>query len=167
MIDIEELYRRYAGDVFRFAFWLSGDRAEAEDLTSETFVRAWANVERLRLATVKGLLFTIARNLFLQPPRRAGRRRDAPGDHHPDPAPGPGRSAEARAELERTLAALATLPEADRAALLMRAEHDLPYAEVGRALGISTGAARVKVHRARLKLHSLLKPPETPHERDA
>ena len=158
-MGIEELYQRYARDVFRFAFWLSGDRAEAEDLTSETFVRAWTSAERLRLATVKGYLFAIARNLFLAERRRAGRRRRGePDPDLPDPAPGPGRSTEARDELRRTLAALATLSEADRAALLMRAEHGQPYAEIGRALGTSAGAARVKVHRARLKLAVLTHP---------
>ena len=155
-IGIEELYRRYARDVFRFAFWLSGDRAAADDLTSETFVRAWASGNELRLATVKGYLFTIARNLFLQQRRRAGRHRaEAPAPELPDPAPGPDRSAQSRGELRRTLAALSTIPEAERSALLMRAEHGLAYAEIGRVLGISAGAARVRVHRARLKLASL------------
>jgi len=172
-IGIEELYRRHARDVFRFAFWLSGDRAEADDLTSETFVRAWASGNPLRLATVKGYLFTIARNLFLQRRRRAGRRSDgrrrdeAAAPELPDPAPGPERSAHSRRELERTLAALATIPEAERSALLMRAEHGLAYAEIGRVLGISAGAARVRVHRARLKLASLCNPPGETHERDA
>ena len=50
------------------------------------------------------------------------------------------------------LAALQTLPEIDRAAVLLRAEEGLSYEEVAAALGISSGAARVKVHRARLKL---------------
>ena len=40
----------------------------------------------------------------------------------------------------------------DRVALLLRAEHALPYAEVARVLEISEGAARVKVHRARRRL---------------
>ena len=46
--------------------YLSGDRSQAEDITSETFVRIWTSSEKLELATVKGYLFTIARNLFLQ-----------------------------------------------------------------------------------------------------
>jgi RNA polymerase sigma-70 factor (ECF subfamily) len=49
-------------------------------------------------------------------------------------------------------AALRQLPEVDRAALLMRAEDGLPYEEIAAALGLSVAAARVKVHRARLKL---------------
>jgi RNA polymerase sigma-70 factor (ECF subfamily) len=44
------------------------------------------------------------------------------------------------------------LPEIDRAALLMRANDGLAYEEIARALGISLAAAKVKVHRARLRL---------------
>ncbi len=164
---IEELYHRHARDVFRFAFWLSGDPTEAEDLTSETFVRVWASTDRLRLATVKGYLFAIARNLFLQQRRRAARRGGEPDPSLPDPGPGPGRSTEARDQLRHTLAALGTFPEADRAALLMRAEHGLPYAEIASVLGISAGAARVRVHRARLKLAALIHRTGEEHERDA
>jgi DNA-directed RNA polymerase specialized sigma24 family protein len=40
MTEFEALYGRYAADVFRFALFLSGNRADAEDITSETFVRA-------------------------------------------------------------------------------------------------------------------------------
>jgi RNA polymerase sigma-70 factor (ECF subfamily) len=47
------------------------------------------------------------------------------------------------------------LPELDRAALLMRAQGELSYEAIAAALGLSTVAARVKVHRARLELSEL------------
>jgi RNA polymerase sigma-70 factor (ECF subfamily) len=47
---------------------------------------------------------------------------------------------------------LAGLPEVDRAAVLMRADEGLAYEEIAMALGISVASAKVKVHRARLKL---------------
>src|SRR5437867_9180685 len=78
MSGLDELYRRYSQDVFRFSFWLSGDRSEAEDITSETFVRAWAGADDLRMSTVKAYLLAIARNLFLHRRRRG--RRDHPLD---------------------------------------------------------------------------------------
>jgi RNA polymerase sigma-70 factor (ECF subfamily) len=55
------------------------------------------------------------------------------------------------------MAALQTLPEIDRAAVLLRAEEGMSYDEVAAALGISPVAARVKVHRARLKLAKALR----------
>ena len=45
MTAFNTLYKKYAADVFRFALYLSGDRSQAEDITSETFVRAWTSPE--------------------------------------------------------------------------------------------------------------------------
>ncbi len=151
MTDLGELYRRYSQDVFRFAFWLSGDRSEAEDITSETFVRAWAGAEDLRMSTVKAYLVAIARNLFLQQRRRSSRHRELDASL-PDPSPGPDWQIEQQDELRAVLARLQTLPEADRAALLMHAELELPYEEIARVLGLSVSAVKVRVHRARIKL---------------
>ena len=52
MTDFHELYTRYARDVHRFALYLSGDAALADDITSETFVRAWNSAAPIREATV-------------------------------------------------------------------------------------------------------------------
>src|SRR5678815_2133241 len=73
MTDLDALYRRYAAEVFRFALYLTGERSDAEDITSETFVRAWTSSTPIELATVRGYLFTIARNLFLQSRRNSAR----------------------------------------------------------------------------------------------
>lgn len=153
-VNFEDLYRRHADDVFRFACWLcGGDRAEAEDVVSETFLRAWTNDQRIEVSTVKGYLFTIARNVLLN---RNRRRR--PGTSHTLAAqadttsPGPARAAEQRDELAAAMAAVQALPEAERAALLLRAQHEMPYDEIARTLGISLAAAKVNVHRARLRL---------------
>jgi len=155
VIDVAELYRAYSGDLHRFALFLSGDPALAEDLVAETFIRLWNARERVDLATVKGYLFTIARNLFLQQ-RRGKRGVTALDERLADRGPGPESRALARSDLRATLAALQDLPEMDRAALLMRADDGLPYEEIAAALGLSPAAARVKVHRARLKLAAAL-----------
>jgi RNA polymerase sigma-70 factor (ECF subfamily) len=137
--------------------FLSGDAALAEDLVSETFVRLWHARERVDLRTVKGYLFAIARNLYLQELRRT--RRAAPlDDAIVDPSPGPVERADARAELRAVMTALQRLPEIDRAAVLMRADAQMPYAEIASALGISESSAKVKVHRARLKLAAARSP---------
>ena len=69
-----------------------------------------------------------------------------------DRQPSPEARAGDRAALRSTLAALQRLPEVDRTALLMHVDGGLPYEEIAAALAISPGTARVKVHRARLKL---------------
>ena len=62
---------------------------------------------------------------------------------------------EARAALDAVLADLQTLAEPDRAALLMRAEDQMPYEEIAAALGTTPGAVKVRVHRARRRLAEL------------
>jgi RNA polymerase sigma-70 factor (ECF subfamily) len=151
MTDFTALYKKYAQDVFRFALYLSGERSEAEDITSETFVRAWTAPGEIRTETVKAYLFAIARNLFLQKLRRKKRRVELDEDLQ-DAQPGPQVQAEDKAELEAVLAGLQKLPEIDRAALLMRAFDDMPYEEISRALALPLSTVKVKIHRARLAL---------------
>lgn len=151
MLDFKQLYETYAADVYRFSLWLAGEGADAEDITSETFVRAWSRRDSIRTETLKAYLFTIARNVYLQG-RRKSRRQTALEDVHADPAPGPDRMLESRSELERVREILRGLPEENRTAFVMRAEHGLPYEEIARVLGISLSSAKVKVHRVRRRL---------------
>jgi RNA polymerase sigma-70 factor (ECF subfamily) len=157
IVDFSSLYERYAQDVYHFALYLCGDPVEAEDITAETFVRAWVTPGEIAGGTVKAYLFTIARNLY-----RAERRRDARQvaleDHWPDPEPGPEAVTGTRQELRAVLAALQTLPPTDRAALLLHVREGLPYAEIATVLGLSVAAVKVKIHRARLKLNRLCAP---------
>jgi RNA polymerase sigma factor (sigma-70 family) len=151
MLSFQDLYDSCAADVYRFALWLTGDSQEAEDITSETFVRAWAHNSRIRTETLKAYLFAIARNLYLEHLRK--RRRLVPLDEvFPDPGPGPEGVVASQLELVRVRQFLLTLPEIDRAAFALRVYHELPYAEIARVLGLSLTAAKVKVHRVRKRL---------------
>ena len=155
LVDFAGLYRTHAHDVHRFALYLSGDAALSDDLVSEAFVRVWTARERVELTTVRAYLFAIVRNLFLKHTQDE-RRQAALDDGLVAAQPGPEDQASDRSSLRAVLAALRTLPELDRAAVLMRADEDLPYEDIAAALGISTSAAKVKVHRARLKLAGIL-----------
>ena len=155
MSGFESLYRRYARDVYRFAFYLCGEHATAEDITSETFVRAWNASGEIRASTAKAYLFAIARNCYVDGLRRAQSR----GGGHvgldeslADPAARPDAAAADRSELLRVMAALAELPEVDRTVLLLRTQEELSYEEIAQATGLSLAAVKVKIHRARLRL---------------
>ena len=151
MTRFHELYESYSRDVYRFALYLSGDPALADDVTSETFLRVWSSPEPVRLATVKAYLLTIARNLWLME-RRRGLRRQGLDETIPDSGQSALRQVEVKDELDRVLRALQEFPEVDRAALLMRADEGLPYEEIAVALGLPVATVKVKVHRARLRL---------------
>jgi len=161
-ITFHELYSRYAGDVYRFAYWLSGNPHDAQDITAETFVRAWTAPGEPRLESVKAYLFTIARNLHRKQWRRTSRH-EALDEAMADPATSPDETAVNRDEFERTMTAVHALPEIDRTVLLLRAEEDLSYEDIAAVTGLSVTAAKVKVFRARAKLVALLQP-ETERE---
>jgi RNA polymerase sigma-70 factor (ECF subfamily) len=158
--DFEELYERHARDVYRFALYLSGSRAQAEEIAAETFARVFSARDKIRVETVKAYLFAIARNLHADRRRRDARH--VPLDAgHADSTPDPELTAAAKERLGRVLSALQQLPEIDRAAVLMRAQDGLAYEEIAAALGLSLTAAKVKVHRARSRLAEMLRGRET------
>jgi RNA polymerase sigma-70 factor (ECF subfamily) len=153
MIDLHVVYQRHAADLRRFALYLTGNPAQADDLVAEAFVRLWTATGEVRTETVKAYLIAIVRNLFLNSRRRDAR--DVPlDDTHvvADVAASIELRLEQREQLAHVRATLASLAEVDRSALLLRALHDMPYEEIARVLDISLAAAKVKVHRARLRL---------------
>jgi len=151
MTDIEDLYKRYASDVRRFSLYLCGNAMMADDITSDTFVRAWLSAAPIRQPTVKSYLFTIARNAHTDLLRRSARHTQL-DDNMPDHHISPHTQMEQRAEVRAVLDALQQLPEIDRTILLMRALDEMPYEEIAQTLGIPVVTAKVRLHRARLKL---------------
>jgi RNA polymerase sigma-70 factor, ECF subfamily len=156
-MTFHELYSRYAEDVYRFAHWLSGNPAVAQDITSETFVRVWTAPEEPRMETVKAYLFAIARNLYRKQWRRDSRK-EILDETMADQTPTPDQAMVQNEEYARTIEAMKALPEIDRTVLLLRAEEDLSYQDIAAATGLSSAAAKVKVFRARAKLAALLEP---------
>ena len=61
------LYEAHAKDVYRFARYLTGSDDAAADVAAETFLRAWAGRDAIRVETAKAYLLAIARNLARDP----------------------------------------------------------------------------------------------------
>jgi RNA polymerase sigma-70 factor (ECF subfamily) len=151
MSDFHRIYAEHATQLYRYALVLSGNPAEAEDLVADTFVRLWAAPGEIREATIKAYLFTILRNLFRTRRRTAGR--EVPLD---ESVADPGRSTEDRTaavlDMARLEIHMREMSDTDRRALLMRAAEGQSYEQIGASLGLSAGAVRVRVHRARAQL---------------
>jgi len=150
-----KLYKNYAKHVYRFAYWLTGDDAEAKDITSETFVRVWAAETNPRTESVKAYLFTISRNLYLQD-RRKKVRLSAINDEMIDNTILPDKKVEIISDLKQVLKALQQLPEMDRTVLIMKAEEEMSYKDIAQITGLSISAIKVKVFRARAKIDKIL-----------
>jgi RNA polymerase sigma-70 factor (ECF subfamily) len=72
--------------------------------------------------------------------------------HQADPMPAPEQQVQSKLELDHAMQVVQSLPEIDRAAFLLRVQHELPYDEIARTLQLSLTSVKVKIHRARLKL---------------
>lgn len=141
-----DLYDAHADAVRRLARYLTGNDDAAKDIVSETFLRAWAGRGAIRAPTARAYLLTIARNLATDYHRASARHS---GGAVPDTPVPP--DAEAQLDLARVLAALGTL-HADYRDPLTMAVAGSSHEEIGRALGLTPGTVKVRVHRARLML---------------
>ena len=136
----------------------------------------WGNPDVLLVRGDSGLVVVkdfaprcaVVRNTWLSGQRRRRREVALPQDI-PAPHRDPAGDLDDQARLQTVLMALDGLKEGERAALLLRVDHELPYEDVAAALGISPGAAKVRVHRARLHLTRILDTEGEGHElrRDA
>lgn len=63
-MDIEKIYRIYFADVYRFLLYLCKNEAIAQDICSETFIRAIGNIEKIEDESIKTYLFQIAKNTY-------------------------------------------------------------------------------------------------------
>jgi len=146
----EEIVRRYRKQLDRFAAAIVGGRSE--DVTQDAFSKA---LPALRGSSaeieLRPWLYRIVRNTALN-----DLRDHAPAaEEIPETLPG-GRStaaeAEAREEMRDLMTRLQALPEPQRAALVMRELEGLSHEEIAAALGVSGGAARQAIYRARAAL---------------
>jgi RNA polymerase sigma-70 factor (ECF subfamily) len=147
--------------VFGYSARLLRDAEEAQDVTQEALVRLWEQREAIPdAARARSWVFRTAHNLAHDRLRTRNRR---PGvgagvlGALPSDAPDPERQATSRQALRQLEVALSRLQPADRAVVLMREAHALPYEEMAEILELPVGTVKARVHRARTKLRQLLR----------
>ena len=167
------LYERYFDALFRYAAGRVGRQA-AEDVVAETFLIAFTRRAAFDPSHVSALpwLIGIATNL-LRSQRRAERKHLAtdPGRINPRGPPDLGLDntisrADAVAVRGAVMRAVRRLGPSEREAFLVHALAGLEGAELGVALGVSSSAAAVRLHRARTKLRMTLEPTIRSREED-
>ena len=155
----QRLFRSLAPSLHAFFARTMGHGALADDLLQTTFLKlhrarqSWRRGERLR-----PWIFTIAARVRTDWLRRNGHEmevddvtlddREAPGD--------PATAVVTRERSERVRAALESLPGPQRVVVQLHRFEDLSFAEIGKVLGISEGAARIRAFRAYDRLRTLL-----------
>jgi RNA polymerase sigma-70 factor (ECF subfamily) len=154
-----QLFEKYAASLLRFADRLLSDRATAEEVTQEVFVKVISRAHQYDgRAEVSSWLFAIAANACRDRRRRDRRATVVPLESVAEPrARGEGiESVLASKERRRAVReALASLSEEQREALVLARYHGMPYSEIAKTLGISVGAVKTRIFRAieTLKAH--------------
>jgi RNA polymerase sigma-70 factor, ECF subfamily len=152
------LFDRSYPSVVRYAYNRGHRGPDAEDLVSATFEVAWRRVDDVPDGdqTIPWLL-TVACNLSRNADRQARRQRVVVDPlAEPEDVAALGAVADRVAEREQLLGALAALKEIDRELVLLVAWDGLNPAQAGAVLGLRSGAARSRLHRARNQLAGLL-----------
>jgi RNA polymerase sigma-70 factor (ECF subfamily) len=156
---LAEIYDRYAEAIYRYLYRLLRDASEAEDLTSEVFLRLLQvlGTPKAPRERLQGWLYRVARNLAMDWFRREGARHTlelneelvANGDS-------PSAAIEERQIHQRLTMALRRLTPSQQQVILLRFGEGLRIADVSRLMGKSEGAIRVLQHRAVKRLSKLL-----------
>src|SRR4051812_10104181 len=142
--------------LFRFSFYLTGNRAKAEDLCQETLVKALSNIKKVKEPSkFISWLFKAAKNQFLDDVKAARNREseslDTPDDDgvsiatHSDAL----KSDPQQEGLAAVHQALSKLDEEDRFVLLLVDMEEHSYQEAAEIIGITEAAVRSRLHRAR------------------
>ena len=149
------LVSEYSQDVFRYAFWLCHDRTMAEELSQETFMRAWKSIDSLQDdKAAKSWLFTIVRR---ENARQYERKRfDTVDDPDFDRVEATRPDYDTSTEAFVLRRALEELPEDYREPLVLQVIGGYSTEEIAEQLGIKAGAVMTRLFRARKKLREML-----------
>ena len=164
-----ELVREYQTQIYQHAFYLLGNREDAEDITQETFIKAWEHRTKLRPKTVRSWLLKCAQNLcFNLLKRRSFQEPLTEGDeteletllhrhtHRSNPAPD---ELVLKSELKASVhCAINKLPPEMRSVIIMRELEGMSFKEIAKVLGQPENTVKSTAFRGRKRLRELLRP---------
>jgi len=166
---LEALVRKYQVQAVRAAYLITRDRALAEDIMQEAFLRAYERIDQFDAGRPFGPWFL--RSVVNDAVKAAAHRErhvslesGSEGDEASladllaDPSPGPADLVEAAETRQAVWAALGRLPPAQRAAIVLRYYLGLSEAEMADELACPPGTVKWRLHAARRRLRRLLRP---------
>ena len=145
---------RYADGLFRFAFSSLRNREQAEDVVQESFARVWEKVKTVDFAKAKSYLFTTAHHAMIDEVRQRQHFTSMEDFSSITEKTATSPYPDVNDILHK---ALATLPEAQRSALLLRDYEGYSYQEIGDITGMSESQVKINIFRARTALKNYLK----------
>jgi RNA polymerase sigma-70 factor (ECF subfamily) len=143
-----------------FAWSLSHNASDADDLVQDTLIKAWTNRDKFEPGTnLRAWLFTILRNTYYTAAVRRRREvRDETGKYAATLSTGP--TQDWSLAIRALQAALAQLPDEHREALILVGAAGLTYEEAAEVCGCALGTIKSRVNRARARLLKLMEADE-------
>lgn len=154
-----ELYDRYVKQIYRFVYFKVSNHEEAEDLTSEVFLKAWNYLqEKKEVASFRGLLYRIARNAIIDLYRTRATRPEALSDEEMEVTDDNAwyQGITTTLESEKIIAALKNLKQEYQEVITLRYIDELEVSEIADIVGKGHITVRVTLHRALKKLKDIL-----------
>ncbi len=149
----EAIFKKYSKELRRFIFFKTQDIDLAEDILQETFIKLWDNCNNVNYETVRGYLYKVATNLFLNIKKHEKvvlKHRNIPVKNSTNESP------EfvmlTKEFLEKIETTIAALPEKQREVFLLSRIEKKKYKEIAKMLGISVKAVEKRMHKALLIL---------------
>lgn len=158
-IRFEQQVLPHLDSAANLARWLVRNRADAEDVVQEAFLRAYRFYDRFRGGDVRAWLLQIVRNCcytWLQRNRPSELMTEFDEEVHERPSATPETLANQSEERERLMLALKSLPTRSREVLVLRELEGCSYKEIGEITGIPIGTVMSTLSRARDRLHRTL-----------
>ncbi|MGF7046271.1 RNA polymerase sigma-70 factor (ECF subfamily) [Paenibacillus sp. DS2015] len=150
---LDEVYRKYMMDVYRYMRLLCRDDATAEDLVQETFYRAYIHLENYKEESVKPWLFRVAYNAFIDMKRKE--KRSMVRDHEffhglaDPPASRPEAQVLRNETMEEVREWISALPDLQQQALLLYDMNHFSYQEAANIMGVTLSHFKILLFRAR------------------
>jgi len=165
----ERLYRDHIGNVYGLCLRMTRDRSIAEDCAQEAFFNAWKALERFETRSSFGTwLHRIAVNAVLNRRRKAAAQAELPplpSDAEEEPGDQPEEwTLDTPVEVHEIEAAVGSLPDGARDALVLCGIYGYSHGEASQMLGIAEGTCKAQLHRARALLRARLEPGTHPPE---
>ena len=167
----DALFRKYEKRVYNLAYRLSANYDEANDISIDTFVRVYQAIRLFRgEANFSTWLFRIVTNVYLDRRKRAQNKQHLSLEEYIEleensvarqiesPSPSPSALAEQQERHEMLQRAIASLPDYQRAMIVLYHHEGLSYEEIATVMTLPIGTVKSRLNRARLTLREKLEP---------
>lgn len=154
-----ELYERYFDKIYRYCVFKIGNRAEAEDMAQQVFLKAAKSISSFKWRNIpfSAWLYRIAHNQIVDYLRKKSRQTSLPLDEAVAVSDSnPQKTAELKMDIEQMLVATRGLTPAQREVISLRFAGELPIARVAEVMGRSQGAVKALQHSAIVALRKAL-----------